>query len=290
MGSRMSTSVRCSSRTARLGDGVQLRKSTEGNLAVNFVEGFFDLVAGRPCRGRCFLPPGDLVGWNFSENPVKPEAPGRPEHCPMKSPRLRTPLVEDGLTDADGDGTFLRDDQSIFTKQSGRAGQPAAPCRGKLVELDEVTDTGAGQPAAWGRAEVGRARGLHPDFANGAEPDAAGRGCAWASAWPRTTRGILRRPRDQSTEGLGQTHATPALAATPIPGSLVRFASTKPGTPSEGRDRDGGVQSKEHKSRGVLAGGHGWLGRDAPTAPGYSGNTPGGRLADREPRDSTGQG
>jgi hypothetical protein len=53
LGSRMSTSLRCSARTARLGDGVQLRKSTEGNLAVNFVEGFFDLVAGRPCRGRC---------------------------------------------------------------------------------------------------------------------------------------------------------------------------------------------------------------------------------------------
>ena len=58
--------------------------------AANLVERFFVLVAGRPCRGRGFWPQGDLVVWNLCENPLKPEAPGRPEHCQTCSSRLRT--------------------------------------------------------------------------------------------------------------------------------------------------------------------------------------------------------
>ena len=75
------------------------------------------------------------------------------------------------------------------------AGPPKHLVERNFVELVEVTDIVAGQPAAPGRSEFGRARSRHPDFAHGAEPEAAGRGGAGgACAWPRTTRGFLLRP------------------------------------------------------------------------------------------------
>ena len=58
------------------------------------------------------------------------------------------------------------------------AGPPRHHVEGNSVEPDEVTDIVAGQPDALGRSEFGRARSRHPDFANGAEPEAAGRGSA----------------------------------------------------------------------------------------------------------------
>ena len=95
------------------------------------------------------------------------------------------------------------------------AGPPKHLVERNFVELVEVTDIVAGQPAAPGRSELGRARSRHPDFANGAEPEAV-RGGEHAHGQERLVDSG-RGQRNQSTERLGLTQEVMGGTNSPNP-------------------------------------------------------------------------